>query len=65
MTRCVFGSLRVDLLDHVHGEDVAVGLAGELVGAVAGAAGDRQRVDLGARDEVDGLVGIGQQLVVR
>ncbi len=40
------------------------GRAAELVGAMRGAAGDRQRVDLGAHDEVDRLVGIGQQLVV-
>ena len=54
----------VDLLDHAHRQDVAVRLAAELVGAVRGAHGDRERVDLGARDEVDRLVGIGQQLVV-
>ena len=59
------GQLAVDFLDDAHGEDVAVRLAGELVSAVGGAAGDRQRVDLGAGDEIDGLVGVGQQLVVR
>jgi hypothetical protein len=36
---------RVDFLDAVDGEDVAGGLAGELVGAVAGADGDGQRVE--------------------
>ena len=64
MTRWVFGQAAVDLLDHVHGQHRAVGLARELVGAVAGAHGDGQRIDLGVVDEVHGLVGIGQQLVV-
>ena len=41
------GQAAVDLLDHVHRQHVAVRLAGELVGAVAGAHGDGQRVDLG------------------
>ena len=42
-----------------------VGLAGELVRAVAGADGDGQGVDAGVGDEPLGLVRIGQQLVVR
>ena len=54
----------VDFLDHVHGQDVAVRLAGELVGAVAGAHGNGQGIDPGGADEVHSLVGIGQQLVV-
>ena len=54
----------MDFLDHVHREDVAVGLARELVGAVRGAHRDRQRIDLGGADEIDRLVRIGQQLVV-
>ena len=54
----------VDFLDHVHGEDIAVGLARELVGAVRGAHRDRQRVDLGGADEIDRLIRIGQQLIV-
>jgi hypothetical protein len=57
--------LAVDLLDHVHGEDIAVRLAGELVGAVRGAHGDGERIDLGLLDELHGLVRIGQELVVR
>ena len=64
MTRCVFGSLAMDLLDHPHREDFAVGLAGEFVGAVRGAHRDRERIDLGGADEIDGLVRIGQKLVV-
>ncbi len=58
------GQALVDLLDHVHGQDVAVRLARELVGPVAGAHGDGQGVDAGALDELDRLVGIGQQLVM-
>ena len=54
----------MNFLDHVHGQNVAVGLAGELVGAVAGAHGDGQRVDLGGLHEVHGLVGIGQELAM-
>ena len=46
------GQAGVDLLDHMHGQDVAVGLARELVGAVAGAHGDGQGVHLGALDEI-------------
>ena len=52
--------LLVDLLDHVHREHRAVGLARELVGAVARADGDRERVDAGLLDELDRLVGVGQ-----
>ena len=58
------GQAPVDLLDHVHGQHVAVRLAGELVGAVAGAHGDGQGVDLGGAHEIHRLVRIGQQLVV-
>ncbi len=58
------GQTAMDLLDHVHGQHLAVGLAGELVGAVRGAHGDGQRVDLGLAHELHRLVGIGQQLGV-
>ena len=54
----------VDLLDPVHRQHVAVGLAGELVGPVAGADGHGQGIDTRLGDEPLGLVGIGQQLVV-
>jgi hypothetical protein len=37
----------LDFLDAVDRQDVARGLAGELVGAVAGADGDGQGVDVG------------------
>ena len=59
------GDALVDFLDAVDRQDVAGGLARELVGAVAGADGDRQRVELGALDEVGGLLGVGQQLLAR
>jgi hypothetical protein len=59
------GDAAVDLLDAVDRQDVAGGLAGELVGAVAGADGDGQRVELRALDEVGGLLGVGQQLFAR
>ena len=58
------GQPLVDRPDHVHRQGVARRLAGELVGAVAGADGDRQRVDLGPGDEVLRLIGIGQQLLL-
>ncbi len=56
--------LLVDFLDDVHREDLAVRLARELVGAVRGAHGDGERIDLGFLDELHGLVGVGQQLVM-
>jgi hypothetical protein len=46
------------------GQDVACGLAAELVGAVAGADGDRQRVQLGGLDEHGSFFGVGQHLAV-
>jgi hypothetical protein len=58
------GQLLVDLADGVDGEHRAGGLAAELVGAVAGADGDGQRVHLGGGDERGGFDGIGQELVV-
>jgi hypothetical protein len=58
------GQTPVDFLHHLHRKDVAVRLAGKLVGAVRGPHGDRQGVDLGGADKIDGLIGIGQQLIV-
>ena len=55
----------MDFLHDLHGEDRAIGLAREFIGAVRGAHGDGERVDLGLGDEIDGLARIGQQLVVR
>jgi hypothetical protein len=56
--------LAVDFLDHVHRQDLAVRLAREFVGAVRGAHGDGERIDLRLLDEFHGLIRIGQQLVV-
>jgi len=53
----------VDLLDHLHSQDLTVRLAAELVGAVRGAHRDRKRIDLGGADEIDRLVRVGEQLV--
>ncbi len=57
--------LAVDFLDHMHGEHGTVRLAAELVGAMRGAHGDRQCIDLGFAHELHGFVRIGQKLVVR
>ena len=54
----------VDFLDHIHGEDGPVGLARELVGAVAGAHRDGQRIDLCRAHEIDGLIRVSQKLRV-
>ena len=58
------GNAGVDLLDTVDRQDIAGGRPGELVGAVAGAAGNRQGVHSGGLYEPGGLLGIGQHLVV-
>ena len=57
------GDVLVDLLDALHREHIAGGLARELVGAVAGAHRDRERVDAGAGHEIDRLIGIGEKLI--
>ena len=54
------GSLLVDLDQPVHFERFAGGLLRELIGAVAGADGDRQRVQSGLLYEFHGLVGVGE-----
>ena len=54
----------VDLLDDVHGEDIAIRLAAEFVSAVRRAHRDGERIDLGRADEIDCLGGIGQKLVM-
>ena len=57
------GNALVDLLDALNRQDVASGLARELVSAVAGADGDGQRIQLGALHKICGLLGVGQQLL--
>ncbi len=54
----------VNFFDDRHGENIAVRLARELVGAVRSPHRDRQRINLGGTDEIDGLIRIGEQLVV-
>jgi hypothetical protein len=54
------GETAVDLLDEAHRQDLPVRPPRELVGAVARTDRDGERVDAGALDEVDGLVGVGE-----
>ena len=64
MTRCVFGRRRwISSITSIARMSPS-GLRRELVGAVAGAHAIASASTLVARDEIDGLVGIGQQLVV-
>ncbi len=58
------GDAGVDGLNPVDGEDVAGGRPGELVGAVAGADGDSERIDFGSGDKGRSLFRIRQQHVV-
>jgi len=58
------GDAGVNFLDAVDTQHLAGRLLSEFVGAVAGADGDGQSVDLGFGHEIGGLVRVGQQLVV-
>ena len=62
MTRCVDRNARMDRLDAFDVEDIAGRRPRELVRAVRRADRDRERIDAGFRDEIGGLIGIGQQL---
>ncbi|CAI8165106.1 MAG: Uncharacterised protein [Synechococcus sp. CC9902] len=53
----------VDLGNTADGQNLTGGLAGELVGAVAGADSDRQRVAFGFGDEISGFSRIGEEHV--
>ena len=55
----------MDFLDALDSQDVTGRRACELVCAMAGTDGDRQGVTLGILDELGGLFGVGQQLVMR
>src|SRR5690606_38080515 len=57
------GQAGVDFLDALDRQNVARGLASELVGAVAGTDGNRQGIELRATHEISGLFGVGEQLV--
>ena len=50
----------VDFFDAVNRQNIAGGLAGKFIGAVAGANRNRQRVQLRALDEISGLLRVGQ-----
>ena len=58
------GDAAVYLFDARNRQDVAGGLAAEFVGAVAGADGNGQRVELRGLDEHRRLLGVGQHLAV-
>ena len=58
------GYARIDFLDAVDCKDIAGGRTRELVGAVAGAAGNGQCIHLRRLDELCCLFRIGEQLVV-
>ena len=58
------GDAGVDFLHAADGQHIAGRRAREFVGAVAGADGDRQRVELGFLDETRGFFGIGQHLAM-
>ena len=58
------GNVVVNGHNLVHGQDVTGGLAGELVGAMAGANGYRQSIDTCALHKVFGLHWVGEQHVV-
>src|SRR5690606_3246461 len=58
------GDALVDCLDAIDGQDVTGRRFGELVGAVAGADGNGQGIDLGAFDEVSSLFRVGVHLAV-
>ena len=59
------GQPLVDFRDRVDREDFAVRRAGELVGAMAGADRNGERIDAGLFDEIEGLLGIGQKFLAR
>ncbi len=58
------GQPAMDFFHHAHGKDVAVRLAREFVGAVGSSHRNRQRIDLGGANEIDGLVRVRQQLIM-
>ncbi len=55
----------IDLFDDMHRQDLAIGLAGKLVGPVRCATCNRKRIDTGTGDKINGLVRIGQELIMR
>jgi hypothetical protein len=59
------GQLLVNGLDAIHCQNLSGRLAGELVGSMAGADGNRQGVDARGFNKLGCLIGIGQQLLAR
>src|SRR3546814_11334333 len=57
------GQALMNFLDAGNRQDVASRLAGELVGAMAGANGDGQRVELGLTNKIGSLLRVGPQLL--
>ena len=55
------GDALMDFFHAVDAQHLAGRFLGELVGAMAGADGDRQRVNLGLGNEIGGFIGVGQQ----
>ena len=53
------GNALVNGLNAIDGQDIAGGLAREFVGAMAGTDGNGQGIELGALDEIGGLLGVG------
>ena len=58
------GDAAVNGLDTVHRQNIPGWGPGELISAVAGAAGNRQRVNAGISNKLSGLLRVSQQLVM-
>ena len=58
------GDAGMDRLDTVHRQNIPGWGPGKLISAVAGAAGNRQRVNAGISDKLSGLLRVSQQLVM-
>ena len=58
------GDARVNRLDAIHRQNIACGGAGELVGTVTRAAGNRQGIYVSVCNKLCRLFRVGQQLVV-
>ena len=54
----------MDGLDTLHRQNISGWGPGKLISAVAGAAGNRQRVNAGISDKLSGLLRVSQQLVM-
>ena len=59
------GNALVNGFDAINRQNISRGFTGELVGAVAGANGNRQSVELRGFDKLRGFFGVGEQLLTR